>query len=648
MEQVQKLRFTSMWSRNVRVLFWILFAVLSIFFLTAAVWATFVGIHAFSLKQSIEEVQRSVAEYDLTSAQIALEHAQEHTIRLERTLSFASFIAPLPYVGDTYIATRQTLHVALEGFDIASQVISLATSLVDAIDGVQEGGVSLTLLEDPRPYADFSSAERRALLRTFAQSASELRSLRVALELAAQDVARIDAHALRIPELVVFIEKVQQKIPSLVSSLDVLAPFASVARTFSGIDEETQFLILYLNNAELRPGGGFIGAYSLMNIREGEITSFSTEDSYSADLLTLADPAYHVEPPLPIKQYIGIPVWYFRDAAWSASFAQAAMDARQLLRQELAVGGQPVPDAHHVLGITPDFIEGVLRLVGSISANGKTYTADNVYELLQYDVEQGFALEGIPYEERKTALKIISETMVDRLLEMPPSSWISFFELFEDELRQKHVVLASTDGETQILLEDAGWAGVFASSSVDDVLMLVDANMGALKTDPAVERMIAYSLEPAEGGYRATATITYHNRGVADYKTGKYRTYAQLFVPQGSMLVGTSGITSEVITADGLNMTSFATFLEVDLQDTATISFTYDLPRTVVSAIERGVYTLGAFKQVGAGDNLLTLHLDFGTNLVAADPGEDSKDYGNSVYEYTIELQTDSLFRITL
>lgn len=636
-----------MWSRKARVLFWVLFIAFGIFFLVAAVWAGFVGTQVLTLKQSVAEVQRAVGEYDLSSAQVALEDAEEGAARLERTLSFASFISLLPYIGETYAASLQTLHVASEGFAIAYDALSIAASVTNAIDRA-DVGTSFTFLEDPRPYADFSSAERRAALNAFAQSATELRSLRIALELAAQDVARIDAQALRIPEVIAAVEDAQEQIPKLVTSLEILAPFASVAREFSGIDEETQFLILYLNNAELRPGGGFIGAYSLMNISQGEVASFSTEDSYSADLFTLADPTYHVEPPLPIKQYIGIPVWYFRDAAWSASFAETAVDARQLLRQELAIGGQPVPDAHHVLGITPDFIEGVLRLVGPISAHGKTYTADNVYELLQYDVEQGFVDEGIPYEERKTALKVISETMIDRLLEMSPSSWISFFELFEDELQQKHVVLASTHEETQSLLEGAGWAGTFAPSSVDDVLMLVDANMGALKTDPVVERTIEYTIVPGEEGYRATATITYNNRGTADYKTGQYRTYAQLFVPQGSTLVSTSGLTHDVVTADALDMTSFATFLEVDLQDMATISFTYDLPQPVVNAIERGVYTLGAFKQIGAGDNLLTLHLDFGTNLVAAEPEEDPENYGNSAYEYTTELETDEIFRVTL
>lgn len=648
MEHEQKSHPKPSWSRRTRVFFWIFFSVFFVCFSLLFVWAGILGMRVFALYQSTQALQRSMQEYDLSSAEMTLEDAGGHIQRIERTLSWTPFFSALPYIGETYTATLQTLHVVSDGIDIAQDALHVASSVTGAIDRASVG-TSFTFLEDPRPYSDFSSAERRAALNAFAQSATELRALRVALELVGQDIARIDAQALRAPEAIILMERAQEEIPRFITALEILAPFASVAREFSGVDAETQFLILYLNNAELRPGGGFIGAYSLMNIHEGDIVSFTTEDSYTPDLLVEGREDYYVEPPLPIKQYIGIPEWYFRDSSWSPSFAQTAQDARHLLRQELAFGNQPIPDIHHVVGITPDFIEDVLDLVGPISANNVTYTSSNIYELLQYQVEQGFVHEGIAYEDRKQALKIVSETMVDRLMEMSPSSFLDFFTLFEDELQEKHVVLASMDESTRARLEDAGWAGTVPYSSVDDFIFFVDANLGALKTDPVVRRHVIYHLEPANGGYRATTTITYtHTATKTDYKTGKYRTYAQLFVPFGSSLVSTSGATSDIVRGDSLGMTSFATFLEVDLGEQKTISFTYDLPSPTVNAVKRGVYTFGAFKQVGAGDNLLTLDLDFGTNLVAAEPPEDPDDYGDTSFEYTLELITDKIFRVIL
>lgn len=648
MENVQNIKFRTPWSRRSRVLFWILGIGFGICFLVCVVWSVLISTRILALKQSIDEAQRAIATYDLSSAQLALDDAVAHTQDVEHALSWFSVFSWIPYVGDTYAAYMQAIHVAGEGFALGSQALAVASSVTDAIDRAHVG-TSFTFLEDPRPYSDFSEDERRAALNAFAQSALSLRSLRVALALAQQDIERIHAEDLRIPQAISAMTRAQEELPKLVTALDILTPFASVARSLGGLNEETQFLILYLNNSELRPGGGFIGAYSLMNVREGAIANFSTEDSYFPDHFVEGSTSYHVYPPTPIAEQLGITNWFFRDAAWSPSFAQTAQDARQLLRQELAYGNQPIPDAHHVLGITPDFIEKVLAFVGPVTANGTTYTSENVYDLLEYEVELGFVNSGTAYEDRKLALKIVSETMIDRLLSMSPSSWISFFDLFDDELQKKHVALFSTDVETQAALADASWTGTVEPASVDDAFMLVDANLAALKTDPVVRRLIAYSIAPASsGGYRATCSITYTHDGTRDWKITRYRTYARLFVPEGAALVESAGTVGETIIAHDLGMTSFATFLEVEPGESKTIRFTYDLPEATVHAIERGVYTLGAFKQMGAGDNLLTLDLDFGTNLVAADPGEDQENYGNTHYEYSTTLSSDALFRVTL
>lgn len=613
-----------------------------------AVFGTIFAMRAVSLRRSLEQVQRNLAQYDIASAQIALQDASAYTEDIEYMLALISFLSHIPYVGDTYTASVQVVRLVHEGCLIAYDALDVAYSLTNAIDRARTGS-SLTFLEDPRPYADFSAAERRAALNAFAQSATTLRSLRVALTLFAQDLERVHKEDLRIPQAISIINQAQERIPDIVTTIDTLAPFASLARAFGGLDEEAQFLVLYLNNAELRPGGGFIGAYSLVNIQEGEITGFVTEDSYTTDILVEGNDAYFVAPPAPIKDYLGIPEWYFRDASWSASFAQTAQDARQLLRQELAFGGQPIPDAPYIVGITPDFIEELLKLLGPVSANGTIYTSQNVYELLQYQVEQGFVDEGIAYAERKTALKVLAETVVDRLLSLSPSSWISFFGIFQDELAKKHVAIASVESDVEAFLEDADWAGTFAPESVDDTLLFVDANLGALKTDSVVDRVIVYQVEPTSSGqFLATTSITYTNNGVADYKTGQYRTYAQIFVPLGATLLETSGSEREVFANNSLGMTSFGTFIEVELGEEKNLTFTYLLPDTVTRAIQRGVYTLGVFKQIGSGDNLLTLDLNFGTNLVAADPEEDSENYGNMQYEYTTVLSSDELFRITL
>ncbi|MEK7102387.1 MAG: DUF4012 domain-containing protein, partial [Patescibacteria group bacterium] len=44
-----------------------------------------------------------------------------------------------------------------------------------------------------------------------------------------------------------------------------------------GFDEERTFLVLLLNNTELRPGGGFIGTYAVATIRNGQLKDLFVE-----------------------------------------------------------------------------------------------------------------------------------------------------------------------------------------------------------------------------------------------------------------------------------------------------------------------------------------------------------------------------------
>ena len=50
----------------------------------------------------------------------------------------------------------------------------------------------------------------------------------------------------------------------------------------NGSDEKT-FLVLFQNNMELRPGGGFIGAFAIVKLKDGKIISMTTHDLSNFD-----------------------------------------------------------------------------------------------------------------------------------------------------------------------------------------------------------------------------------------------------------------------------------------------------------------------------------------------------------------------------
>ena len=99
----------------------------------------------------------------------------------------------------------------------------------------------------------------------------------------------------------------------------------------------------------------------------------------------------------------------------------------------------------------------------------------------------------------------------------------------------------STDKDIESIIGKNDWSGEVKRPD-GDFLMWVDANLAALKTDHAMVRKLNYSFAPTDDGqYLATASMTYTHNGGFDWRTTRYRTYARIYVPQGSKLVSSEG-----------------------------------------------------------------------------------------------------------
>jgi len=82
----------------------------------------------------------------------------------------------------------------------------------------------------------------------------------------------------------------------------------SLVSTFTKADGKTHTLLVMLqNNYELRPGGGFLGQYGVLKVKDGKIDSFFVED---ANLLSERMTA-KITPPYPFIRYIATKRWCF-------------------------------------------------------------------------------------------------------------------------------------------------------------------------------------------------------------------------------------------------------------------------------------------------------------------------------------------------
>lgn len=445
------------------------------------------------------------------------------------------------------------------------------------------------------------------------------------------------------PEQLINNPLVQRYVPE--ESKDVLTHIPILL----GYKEPKTYLLLFQNNTELRPSGGFIGVYAVIRMDQGNQTMVVLEGTELLDRRTPA--TWKPVPPKPLTDYLKVDRWYFRDSNWSPDFSESARKALELYHAE---GGVVAADIDAVVSITPTVLEELMKITGSFTIQGIEFTAENVTEKLEYEVEYGYDDRGIARQDRKQIIVPFTEALISHLKETALQHAGDYLALAMRMVDEKHIMAYSPQTDLSSLIEKES-AGGRVKESAGDYLWWVDANMSALKTDHAITRQLRYSIEPAASGtYQATAVMTYKHAGSFDWRTTRYRTYTRVFVPRGARLIRVEGgmktDRSEeagiIDQGETLGKQWFGTFISIEPGKEKTLTFVYELPRQIAEQAANGVYTLVVQKQLGSIAHGLTLDLDFGTTITAAEPAEAKEKWGDRVYEAVSDLRIDRDFKI--
>jgi len=359
-------------------------------------------------------------------------------------------------------------------------------------------------------------------------------------------------------------------------------------------EKERTYLLLLQNNTELRPTGGFIGNYGILKIKQGKIQDFYIKDIYSLD--QPAEQRLEIIPPEPLQKYFNRQKWWLRDINWSPDFPTTAHRAWAMY---LIEGGQERIDG--VVAINPEFIHDLLDLIGGLEIDGVKYTRDNFVDALEYEVEVGYIEDGKSKEERKVIIDKLGQRLKAELWPKIILNPLTFLDIIKQNIKEKNILAFSTYELLQNTLSQNNAAGELRASD-SDYLMVVDANLGSLKTDPAVERLINYQVKESDEQLAVELNIDYNHRGGKDWKTSHYRTYTRIYVPLGAELISASGAMSDDTQMVGNfdiysenNKTVFGAFVSINPEEQRSLSLKYILPKN----ISRQDYSLLLQKQPG-------------------------------------------------
>lgn len=356
--------------------------------------------------------------------------------------------------------------------------------------------------------------------------------------------------------------------------------------------EEKTFLLLFQNNLELRPGGGFIGSFGILKVRDGSITHFAVHDTGNFDG-RIPDT---IAPPYPMKETLKIPSWKLRDSNYSPDFSENAKWAEEFYRM-----GQGTERFDGIVGITTNVLTSFLRVTGPVELADYpgTYGADNAILDLEYQVEQGYLKQNVAFGERKSVMGILGLEILERVKALSLPKKYELFKVVLDDLHRKDIQLLFKDEALQADVIASGWDGRLDTTWQDDYLLLVDANLNSWKSDYFVKRSYTYTIDLSQEVPQATLAITYkHTAPKKDWFTKDYQTFLRVYVPKGSFLSDASNTAMAPVFGEFANKKYFGMLIHVPLGTEKTVTLRYTLPKE----IEREWYDLKVEKQPGLND----------------------------------------------
>lgn len=380
-----------------------------------------------------------------------------------------------------------------------------------------------------------------------------------------------------------------------------------------GKGQTKTYLVLFQNNMELRPTGGFIGSFGILTFDGGRITDLTINDVYSAD----GQLNGHVEPPAPIKAYLGEANWWLRDSNWDPDFPTSAKRAEWFLDKEV---GRSVDG---VFAIDLDPVKNILKYTGPVFLPDyqMNISTENLYERTQEEVQDNF----FPGSRKKASfLTALSRSLLAEVAKLNSSQKMGIIKTFYTDLDERHIQMFLHDDQLQGAIGALSWDGAVSVPSCGeacypDFVGEVEANVGVNKSNYFLERRQEMAVKIAQKSIERTLDITLKNNSNPSLGlAGKYKSYVRIFIPEDAILTSATLFTGETGQALSPDIADYKTGKEVGVLVEVLGSQSKRLEFKWRSSYGEndvyGKYGIYVRKQAGVGDDPFSLTVN-GTKL---------------------------------
>ncbi len=551
---------------------------------------------------------------DLKLASQQISETRKSLGSLEKSLKPLFWVKFVPFIG-AYEADAEHLiragEAGLEAGEIIIGAVEPYSDIIGLTGGEKVGGGEKTA-EDRITF----------VVSTIDKIAPDIEKVGQKLLVAKKEVDQINPK--RYPESFRG-KKIREPLSEMITLIDEAATLTSEAKPLFevspwllGIEKPRRYLILFQNDGELRPTGGFMTAYAVLEVDKGKPKPIVSEDIYALDSrfrpTEKAPEALVKYVPFPYSQD---PRWRLRDMnispdfktsmeTFSPNFQKAsslkydgivAIDTEVLVRFLKVLGPVGVPEWGNFSSEPDKRCDGCPQVV---------YELERLISKPTYEIKVA----------RKAVIGPLMHSILANALGSPKEKIPDLFETVFSSLLEKHVLFYFPDEKVQEAVESFNIAGRIKGYD-GDFFHLNDTSFSGAKSNFFIKQEVEQKIEIKDGKVVKTVTIEYKNPSPAsncNLEAGQlclnapYRDWFRIFVPKGAKLLESSGSEVEVKTSEELDKTVFEGFFgdkyPLRPQGSAKVVFKYELPNPV-----KKEYKLLIQKQPGTDEPLYSVIL---------------------------------------
>jgi nucleoside-diphosphate-sugar epimerase len=525
--------------------------------------------------------------------------------------------------------------------DSADELLSTIELSVSGVDSAVEGTnylfqttkiISGELAEDPKPL--YQNAQ-------------------VNLTDASQKLTKVEAN-LKSPDFAnAYPPLISSRIADYGSKLSFYNELVEKARAASfllpevtAVEGKKSYLVLLMNNLELRPGGGFIGSYAKLTFEKGRIADIKVDDIYNLDG-NLKDV---ITPPADLKSDLNQERFYLRDSNTEPDYPTNARQAEFFYKREAA----------------GETVHGVFAM--DLSASGKLATAVGGLDLPEYGEhidETNLFEKAVTHAEvnffpgsqaKKNYLTSLQNQLFNKIFYLSKQNWPAIIQAVGNSLEQKHLQIYLADPQLFSYVASENWAGILprgaegVEGQTMDFLAPVESNMGANKSNYYLERK--YKLETSftkEGQILHKLTITYKNNSPSDvFPAGKYKNRFKIYLPNETKLTGASfggdDILSDAAPFVDYGRTGYSMLLEVLPKEQKILVLEYSLLKPLSFINNSTNYRMDIIKQAGTGQDPFDWKITYPINYKLESSSANSRQEVNVKTDLMLDRSFEFLF----